>query len=94
MMLRLREGRNDPKDLKRTLPVLDRRLYDGGDGGATLISDGQIIRKWAVRSLPEKEYFQDFMAMDATEAMIDGASADRLRMQGFLLYLFAVMMLL
>lgn len=33
MMLCLREGRNDPKDLERVLPVLDRRLYDGGDGG-------------------------------------------------------------
>ena len=74
---------------RRTLLTLNR-----SNGGATLISDGQIVRKWAVRSLPEKEYFQDFMAMDATEAMIDGASADRLRMQGFLLYIFAVMLLL
>ena len=33
MMLCLREGRNDPQGLERVLPVLDRRLYDGGDGG-------------------------------------------------------------
>lgn len=32
-MLCLRKGRNDPKDLERVPPVLDRRLYDGGDGG-------------------------------------------------------------
>ena len=32
-MLCLREGRNDPQGLERVLPVLDRRLYDGGDGG-------------------------------------------------------------
>ena len=33
MILRLREGRYDPKDLEGALPVLDRRLYDGGGGG-------------------------------------------------------------
>lgn len=32
-MLCLRKGRNDPKDPERVPPVLDRRLYDGGDGG-------------------------------------------------------------
>lgn len=33
MMLRQRKGRYDPKDLEGVLPVLDRSLYDGGDGG-------------------------------------------------------------
>ena len=32
MMLCLYEGRNDPQGLERVLPVLDRCLYDGGDG--------------------------------------------------------------
>mgnify|MGYP007002457106 FL=1 len=33
-MLCLRKGRNDPEDLEGGgLPVLGRRLYDGGDGG-------------------------------------------------------------
>ena len=36
MIQRQREGRYDPKDLKGVLPVLDRRLYDGGDGGVVL----------------------------------------------------------
>ncbi len=35
-ILRSGKGRNDPKDLERVLPVLDRRLYDGGDGGVVL----------------------------------------------------------
>ena len=35
-ILRQREGRYDPKDLEGVLPVLDRRLYDGGDGGVVL----------------------------------------------------------
>ena len=33
-MLCLHKGRNDPEDLEGGgLPVLGRRLYDGGDGG-------------------------------------------------------------
>ena len=38
MILRQREGRYDPKDLEGVLPVLDRRLYDGGYGGVVLCS--------------------------------------------------------
>ena len=36
MILRERKCRYDPKDLEGVLPVLDRRLYDGGDGGVVL----------------------------------------------------------
>ena len=36
MILCLSQGRNDPEDLERVLPVLDRRLDDGGDGGVVL----------------------------------------------------------
>ena len=39
MMLRQSKGRYDPKDLEGVLPVLDRCLYDGGDGGVVLCSD-------------------------------------------------------
>lgn len=39
MMLRQRKGCYDPKDLEGVLPVLDRYLYDGGDGGVVLCSD-------------------------------------------------------
>ncbi len=35
-MLCQRKCRNDPEDLEGVLPVLDRRLYDGGDGGVVL----------------------------------------------------------
>ncbi len=36
MVLRSGKGRNDPKDLEGVLAVLDRRLYDGGDGSVVL----------------------------------------------------------
>lgn len=32
-MLCQRKGRDGPKDLEGVLPVLDRRLYDGDNGG-------------------------------------------------------------
>lgn len=38
-MLRQSKGRYGPKDLEWVLPVLDRCLYDGGDGGVVLSSD-------------------------------------------------------
>ena len=36
IILRQCQGCNDPKDLEGVLPVLDRSLYDGGDGGVVL----------------------------------------------------------
>ena len=39
MMLRQRRGCYDPKDVKGVLPVLDRCLYDGGNGSVVLCSD-------------------------------------------------------
>lgn len=39
MMLRQRKGCYDPKDLEGVLPVFDRCLYDGGDGGVVLRFD-------------------------------------------------------
>src|SRR5574344_1766292 len=39
MMLRHSKGCYDPKDIEGVLPVLDRCLYDGGDGGVVLGSD-------------------------------------------------------
>ena len=38
MMLRQRKGCYDPKDFEGVLSVLDRCLYDGGDGGVVLRS--------------------------------------------------------
>ena len=64
------------------------------NGGATYIYDGQIIRKWPVRSLPSGEELAGLAGQDPTEAMLAGNSAPRLKLQAFLLYVFAVMLLL
>lgn len=74
---------------RRTLMTLNR-----SNGGASYISDGQIVAKWAVRSLPSADKFAELVAKDNTESVIDENSPRRLGMQSILLYVFAVMLLL
>lgn len=73
----------------KTLITLNR-----SNGGATYFSNGYLIRKWAERALPDKEMLTETAAGDDTETLI-GEDANRsLTFQGFLLYVFAVMLLL
>lgn len=74
---------------RRELLTLNR-----SNGGATLIMDGQIVSKWAARSLPDAETLEMMSGMEPSDAMIESTAPGRLGMQGFLLYVFAVMLLL
>jgi len=74
---------------RKTLLTLNR-----SNGGATLIEDATIVGKWAVRSLPDKEKLKWLAEVDSTEALVDGEQKSRLRVQAFLLYSFAVLLLL
>lgn len=74
---------------RRTLMTLNR-----SNGGVTFVDDGFIVRKWAHRSLPDRETLSALMSADPTEAMLEANNPGRLRIQGFLLYVFAVMLLL
>lgn len=73
----------------KTLITLNR-----SNGGLTYIDNGMIIRKWAKRNLPDLEDLTDLSDMDATESFIERDSKTSLAFQGFLLYVFAVMLLL
>ena len=73
----------------KTLITLNR-----SNGGVTYIDGGLIIRKWAKRNLPDLEDLTDLSDMDATESYIERDSKTSLAFQGFLLYVFAVMLLL
>lgn len=73
----------------KTLITLNR-----SDGGVTYIDNGMVIRKWAKRNLPDLEDLTDLSDMDATESYIERDSKTSLAFQGFLLYVFAVMLLL
>lgn len=75
----------------------DRRVLmtvNRSNGGATLFSDGLIVAKWANTRLPDATYVASLASDDATEAMMKENSPRRMRLQGFLLYVFAVLLLL
>jgi hypothetical protein len=73
----------------KTLISLNR-----SNAGATYFSNGILIKKWANRDLPSKESIKTIVSGDPTEAVIDHQSKGSLGFQGFLLYLFAVLLLL
>ncbi len=74
---------------RRTLMTLNR-----SNGGATLLSDGMVVGKWARRRLPSADKLSELSALDPTEAMIKANNPRRLKLQGFLLYVTAVLLLL
>ena len=80
---------NTYKSDYKTLITLNR-----SNGGVTYISDGYIIRKWARRAAPDKEELLSLQAETVTETMIGHSSQSSLTFQAFLLYVFAVMLLL
>ena len=73
----------------KTLVAMNR-----SNGGATYFSDGHLIRKWARRDLPDSEGLNDVYNDDETETFIHHDTKGSLGFQGFLLYVFAVMLLL
>lgn len=73
----------------KTLLTLNR-----SNGGAVWFCDGYLICKWARRSLPDYEELSQKIKDDATEAIIEKETKGNLAFQGFLLYVFAVMLLM
>lgn len=74
---------------RKTLITLNR-----SNGGATWFNDGQLIRKFHFKSLPSDEDLVKMTGDDPTETMLKNKTEGRLHYQGFLLYLFAVLLLL
>lgn len=74
---------------RKTLVTLNR-----SNGGATWFSDGQLIRKFASRKLPSAEDLKNMSEDDPTEEMLHTSTKNRLHFQGFLLYVFALLLIL
>lgn len=74
---------------RRELLTLNR-----SNGGLTLVSDAQIVAKWSSAGRPDFARFAIDDAADATELMMERESSLRMKVQGFLLYVSAVMLLL
>ena len=73
----------------KTLITLNR-----ANMGVTYFSDGYLIRKWARRNMPDKVAIKETATGDDTETIIGQSTSGSLTFQGFLLYVFAVMLLL
>lgn len=74
---------------RRTLMTLNR-----SNGGAAMIFRGYVVAKWSTHSYPGAGELAQLCSGNETEAMMTFTNASRLKLQGFLLYVFAVMLLL
>ena len=73
----------------KTLITMNR-----SNGGVTYFCDGYLVKKWSVRTYPDDEEMLEIFVGDETETIIGSSTAGSLAFQGFLLYVFAVMLLL
>ena len=64
------------------------------DGGATYFSEGFLVRKWAFKALPNSARLKELGTEDPTEPLLSYGTVGNLSFQAFLLYSFAVMLLL
>lgn len=83
--------------LKSHLYISDYKILiamNRSNGGVTYFNDGYLIRKWARRAVPELKGLEEISREDVTETIIDHGTKGNLAFQGFLLYVFAVMLLL
>lgn len=73
----------------KTLITLNR-----SNGGATFFQNGELVRKWARAGYPDASELHDIHASDTTEVSIAHNSKGSLALQGFLLYVSAILLLL
>lgn len=88
---------NIPSSLKNSAYISDYKTLislNRSNGGVTYFHNGVLIRKWADANSPNKKELTEVFADDGTEILIDHESKGSLAFQGFLLYVFAVMLLL
>lgn len=64
----------------KTLYTLNR-----SNGGATLVSDGQIVRKWPAISLPSPEELSDSISSDPVEYMAEHSAGGFIALQALML---------
>lgn len=73
---------------RKTLVSMNR-----SNGGATWFNDGQLIRKFTRKDLPSEEELLSMTGDDPTETMLRYSTRGRLRYQGFILYVLAMLLL-
>jgi len=74
---------------RKTLLAMNR-----SNGGATWFSDGELIRKYSSSNIPSDDELLEMTGADPTEAMLHTSTKGRLRFEGFVLYVLAILLLL
>lgn len=64
------------------------------NGGATFLDNGEVIRKWPARSLPDSEALQKAINKNSAEMMVSSTARGRISFQGFVLYSLAILLIL
>lgn len=64
------------------------------NGGITYFDNGYLVRKWSFANMPDKEDLDELASGDITETLLDYSTLGKITFKGFLLYCFAVMLLL
>lgn len=75
----------------------DRRkilTLNRSNGGATYIAYGQIVAKWSSHNLPDTAKLQEISSEVPTEILASESGKGQIKTQAFLLYVFAVMLLM
>ena len=86
-----------PEALKTSAYISDYKTLislNRSNGGATFFLNGDLIRKWSKAGYPDTYQLQDIISSDSTETSIAHYSKGSLALQGFLLYVFAILLLL
>ena len=86
-----------PETLKHITYISDYKTLislNRSNGGAAFFQNGVLIRKWSKAGYPDQEDLQDIILSDSTETSIAHYSKGSLALQGFLLYVFAILLLL
>lgn len=64
------------------------------NGGVTYFDHGYLVRKWSYRNIPDTGRLAGLESGDITETLLSFSTYGNLSFKGFLLYCFAVMLLL
>lgn len=91
------EGKADMDFLRSVFYYSDYKALislNRSNGGATYFSEGFLVRKWAFKALPNSARLKELGTEDPTEPLLSYGTVGNLSFQAFLLYSFAVMLLL
>lgn len=64
------------------------------NGGVSYFSDGQLVQRWASRSMPDDALLSGVLAQDSIDRMLSHGTRRHLTMQATFLFTFALMLLL